>query len=81
MKRTTIYIEETKLNELKEFSYKRKMSMADSIRIAIDKLLEEKTYDKDRKLSYKDIIGIAEGPDTNNISEKVEDFLKEKFKK
>ena len=79
MKRTTIYLDESKLNKLKEFSYKNKISISDTIRLAIDNLFEKKEELKD-KLNYKDIIGIAEGPENNNISEKVEEFLKEKFK-
>jgi len=80
MKRTTIYLNESKLNKLREYSYKNKLSMSDTIRIAVDKLIDEKE-NKKGKISYKDIIGIAEGPESNNISEKVEDFLKDKFKK
>ncbi len=80
MKRTTIYLDESKLNKLREYSYKNKLSMSDTIRIAVDKLIDEKEIKKG-EISYKDIIGIAEGPESNNISEKVEDFLKDKFKK
>ncbi len=79
MKRTTIYLDESKLNKLKEFSNKNKISMSDTIRLALDNLFEKKEEAKN-KLNYKDIIGIAEGPEVNNISEKVEEFLKEKFK-
>ncbi len=78
MKRTTIYFNESKLNRLKEFSYRNKISVSDTIRLAIDNLLDEKGIED--KINYKDIIGIAEGPDNNNISEKVEEFLKERFK-
>ena len=80
MKRTTIYLDESKLNKLREYSYKNKLSMSDTIRIAVDKLIDEKEIKKG-EIGYKDIIGIAEGPESNNISEKVEDFLKDKFKK
>lgn len=82
MKRTTIYMEEAKLNKLKAFSYRKKISMSDAIRLAIDNLLEkEESNQKDKAIDYKDIIGIAKGSEVNNISEKVEEFLKEKFKK
>jgi len=44
-------------------------------------LEKEESNQKDKTIDYKDIIGIAEGSEVNNISEKVEEFLKEKFKK
>jgi len=81
MKRTTIYIDDIKLNKLKVFSSNEKISMSDAIRIAIDNMLEKKPIQDDKVIDYKDIIGIAEGPEVNNVSEKVEEFLKENFRK
>lgn len=81
MKRTTIYIDDAKLNKLKAFSSREKISMSDAIRIAIDNMLEKKSAQKDRIIEYKDIIGIAEGPEVSNVSERVEEFLKESFRK
>ncbi len=46
MKRTTIYLDESKLNKLREYSYKNKLSMSDTIRIAVDKLIDEKKLKK-----------------------------------
>jgi hypothetical protein len=81
MKRTTIYIDDVKLNKLKVFSSNKKISMSDAIRIAIDNMLENKHINDDKVIHYKDIIGIAEGSEVNNVSEKVEEFLKENFRK
>jgi hypothetical protein len=81
MKRTTIYIDDVKLNKLKVFSSNEKISMSDAIRIAIDNMLESKPIQDDKVIHYKDIIGIAEGSEVNNVSEKVEEFLKENFRK
>jgi len=80
MKRTTIYLEEFKINKLQDYSFKNKVSVSEIIRKAIDNFLEQKEQTTDR-IEYKDIIGIAEGPEENNVSEKVEEFLKEKFSK
>jgi len=80
MKRTTIYLEEIKINKLQVYSYKNKISVSEIIRKAIDNFLEQKEQTPVR-IEYKDIIGIAEGPERNNVSEKVEEFLKEKFSK
>jgi len=80
MKRTTIYLEEIKINKLQGYSYKNKISVSEIIRKAIDNFLEQKEQTPVR-IEYKDIIGIAEGPERNNVSEKVEEFLKEKFSK
>ena len=55
--------------------------MSDAIRIAIDNMLESKTVQDDKVIDYKDIIGIAEGTEVNNVSEKVEEFVKENFRK
>ena len=81
MKRTTIYIDDAKLNKLKAFSYREKISMSDAIRIASDNMLEKKSIQKDKVIDYQDIIGIAEGTEVNNVSEKVEEFVKENFRK
>ena len=81
MKRTTIYIDDVKLNKLKVFSSNEKISMSDAIRIAIDNMLESKPVQDKKAIDYKDIIGIAEGSEVNNVSEKVEEFLKENFRK
>jgi len=78
MKRTTIYLEEFKINKLQDYSYKNKISVSEIIRKAIDNFLDQKEQAPCR-IEYKDIIGIAEGPEKNNISEKVEEFLKENF--
>ena len=51
MKRTTIYFNESKLNKLKEFSHKNKISVSDTIRLAIDNLLEEKGVED--KINYQ----------------------------
>jgi len=81
MKRTTIYIDDAKLNKLKVFSSSENISMSVAIRIAIDDMLEKKSVQKDKVIGYEDIIGIAEGPEVNNVSEKVAEFLKENFRK
>ena len=80
MKRTTIYLDEIVLNKLKKYSFENKMTMTDTIRIAIKKFFESEK-EINAGMDYKDIIGIAEGPYKDNVSEKVEEYLMERFKK
>jgi hypothetical protein len=81
MRRTTLYLDENKINRLKKLANEKKISISDIIRLAIDELLKKddlKIFDK--QLDYKDIIGIAESSEANNISEKVEEYLIERFR-
>lgn len=76
MKRTTIYVDDSLIKEIKEISKEENRSIADVLREAMENYIKHKVYRK-KKLSF---IGIGNSG-RKDIAERHEELLWEKVSK
>lgn len=76
MRRTMIYIKDEQFLLLKKLAASSKRRMSEIIRDALSEYLRKKK----RGIKYYSFVGIAEGPENGDASERAEEVLKEALK-
>jgi len=76
MKKTMIYLEDYQYRQLKREAENSKKGMAMIIREAVNEYFKT----RQKKINYKEFVGIAQGPVKGSVSERVEEVLREEMK-